>query len=166
MLKLEGERSPDAAERDKLLYWYVHAMLWGRYSGSTETVLNQDLAAIEDADGGLDRLLDGVRRQRGDLRVSPDDFSGWSKGARFYPLLYMLTRVYHAKDWDTGNELSHHMLGRLNRLELHHIFPKSLLYEKKYERHEVNALANFTFLTQETNLKVSNANPAEVHSRV
>ena len=35
-----------SAERDRLLYWYVHTMLWGRYSGSTETVLNQDLAAI------------------------------------------------------------------------------------------------------------------------
>ena len=158
---VEGKEGlSDPAERDRLLYWYVHAMLWGRYSGSTETVLNQDLAAIEDADGGLDRLLEGVRRQRGDLRVSPNDFSGWSKGARFYPLLYMLTRVYHAEDWDTGIELSSHMLGSLNRLELHHIFPKSLLYEHGYERHEVNALANFTFLTQETNLKVSNGDPA------
>ena len=156
----EGKLS-DPAGRDRLLYWYVHAMLWGRYSGSTETVLNQDLAAIEDAHGGLDRLLEGVRRQRGDLRVSPNDFSGWSKGARFYPLLYMLTRVYHAEDWDTGIELSNHMLGSLNRLELHHIFPKSLLYEHGYERHEVNALANFTFLTQDTNLKVSNRDPAE-----
>ena len=149
-----------SAERDRLLYWYVHAMLWGRYSGSTETVLNQHLAAIEDAHEGLDRLLEGVRRQRGDLRVSSNDFSGWSKGARFYPLLYLLTRVYHAKDWDTGIELSNHMLGSLSRLELHHIFPKSLLYEHGYERHEVNALANFTFLTQDTNLKVSNRNPA------
>ena len=150
-----------SAERDRLLYWYIHAMLWGRYSGSTETVLNQDLAAIEDAHEGLDRLLEGVRRQRGDLRVSSNDFSGWSKGARFYPLLYLLTRVYHAKDWDTGIELSNHMLGSLSRLELHHIFPKSLLYDHGYERHEVNALANFTFLTQDTNLKVSNRNPAE-----
>ena len=130
------------------------------FNMETETVLNQDLAAIEDAHEGLDRLLEGVRRQRGDLRVSSNDFSGWSKGARFYPLLYLLTRVYHAKDWDTGIELSNHMLGSLSRLELHHIFPKSLLYEHGYERHEVNALANFTFLTQDTNLKVSNRNTA------
>jgi hypothetical protein len=102
-----------------------------------------------------------MRRHRGDLRVSSNDFSGWSKGARFYPLLYLLTRVHHAEDWDTGIELSNHMLGNLNRLELHHIFPKSVLYEHGYERHEVNALANFTFLSQETNLKVSNRDPSE-----
>ena len=160
-VELRGGKLSDAAERDRLLYWYVQAMLWGRYSGSTETVLNQDLAAIEDTHGVLDRLLESVRRQRGDLRVSPNDFSGWSKGARFYPLLYMLSRVNHAKDWDTGIKLSNHMLGTLSRLELHHIFPKSLLYKKEFERHEVNALANFTFLTQETNLKVSNRKPAE-----
>lgn len=160
-VEARGGMLSDHAERDTLLYWYVHAMLWGRYSGSTETVLNQDLAAIEDSEGGLDRLLEGMRRQRGELKVSSTDFAGWSKGARFYPLLYMLTRINHAEDWDTGIELSNHALGSLNRLELHHIFPKSLLYERKFERHEVNALANFTFLTQDTNLKVSNRDPAE-----
>ena len=53
------------------------------------------------------------------------------------------------------------MLGNKSRLHLHHIFPKSLLYEKGYQRQEVNALANFTFLTQETNIKVSNRDPAK-----
>ena len=156
-----GGKLSDPAERDGLLYWYIHTLLWGRYSGSTESVLNQDLDAIEDIDGGLDRLLQGTRRNRGYLSLTPNDFLGWSSGARFYPLLYMLTRVHHAKDWDTGIELSNHMLGSLNSLQLHHIFPKSLLYAHGYERHEVNALANFTFLTQETNLKVSNRDPAE-----
>ncbi|MCO5177704.1 MAG: DUF262 domain-containing protein [Thermomicrobiales bacterium] len=42
-----GGRLSDARERDKLLYWYVHTFLWGRYAGLTESVLNQDL--------GLDR---------------------------------------------------------------------------------------------------------------
>ena len=36
-----------------------------------------------------------------------------------------------------------------------------LLYKCGYKRNEVNALANFTFLTQECNLEVSNRNPAE-----
>ena len=155
-----GGALSDPRERDRLLFWYIHTLLWGRYSGSTESILNQDLEAIEEIDGGLDRLLEGMRRNRGDLRVTPNDFTGWSKGARFYPLLYMLTRVQHAKDWDSGIELSNHMLGNLNSLQLHHIFPKSLLYEHGYGRHEVNSLANFTFLTQETNLKVSNRHPA------
>lgn len=156
-----GGRIVDHKERGKLLYWYVHTFLWGRYAGSTESVLNQDLDAIEEIDGALDRLIALLRQNRGDLRVQPSDFMGWSKGARFYPLLYMLTRSAHAKDWATGDELSSHLLGRLSRLEVHHIFPKALLYENGMKKSEVNALANFTFLTKETNLLVSDRNPAE-----
>jgi hypothetical protein len=151
----------DHHERDRLLYWYVHSMLWGRYAGSTESVLNQDLGVIEDSEQPLDRLLEQLRQNRGDLRIQPSDFYGWSRGARFYPLMYMLTRVWKARDWESGVELSSHLLGKLSSLQLHHIFPKARLYEAGYSRQEVNALANFTFLTQETNLAVSDRDPAE-----
>jgi hypothetical protein len=154
-------RLDDPRERDQLLYWYVHTFLWGRYAGSTETVLNQDLGLIEQPDGALERLIAELRRHRGDLQLQPNDFLGWSKGARFYPLLYMMTRVGKAKDWATGIELSMHLLGKLSRLEVHHVFPKALLYKNGYTRPDVNALANFTFLTQETNLRVSNRDPVE-----
>ncbi len=160
-LSQRGGQLADYKERDKLLYWYIHTFLWGRYAGSTETVLNQDLDAIKDTDGGLDRLISLLRQNRGDLRVHPTDFMGWNRGARFYPLLYMLTRVYHAQDWDTGIELSNHLLGHLSRLEVHHIFPKALLYKHGNSRPEANALANFAFLTQETNLHISDRPPAE-----
>lgn len=156
-----GGHLSDYRERDKLLYWYIHSFLWGRYAGSTESVLNQDLGLIEETEGGLDRLIRQLRQNRGDLHLSPNDFMGWSQSARFYPLLYMLTRVWHARDWATGVELSNHLLGHLSRLELHHIFPKALLYKHGYSRAEVNAVANFTFLTQETNLLVSDRDPKE-----
>ena len=44
---------------------------------------------------------------------------------------------------------------------MHHIFPKAQLYGYDYDKAEVNALANFTFLTQATNLKVSDRLPEE-----
>ena len=160
-LARRGGHISDHRERDKLLYWYVHTFLWGRYAGSTESYLNVDLAAIEDMDGALDSLIDLLRTHRGDLRLQAVDFAGWSKGTRFYPLLYMMTRVGHAQDFETGIELSGHLLGRSSSLEVHHIFPKSKLYEAGYPKEQVNAIANFTFLTQETNLKVSNRDPAE-----
>jgi hypothetical protein len=43
-------------ERDKLLFWFVQAGMWGRFSGSTESFIDQDLAALEGPDGGLDKL--------------------------------------------------------------------------------------------------------------
>jgi hypothetical protein len=57
--------------------------------------------------------------------------------------------------------LSKHLLGALSSLELHHIFPKSRLRQQGYSRADINAIANFTFLTKDTNLKVSNRDPAE-----
>lgn len=159
-LTQRGGTISDPSERDRLLYWYVHSFLWGRYAGSTESILNQDLGAIENIDEGLDRLIESLRRDRGDLRLQPADFLGWSRGARFYPLLYMLTRAWGGLDWETGVELKGHLLGNLSSLELHHIFPKARTYEAGYERSQVNALANFTFLTKETNLKVSAKDPA------
>lgn len=151
-------------DQGQLMYWYIHTMLWGRYSGSTETVLNQDLAVIRDSDGALDRLIGQLRQQRGDLSVTPGDlFGAWGRGSRFYPLLYMLTRIQGTRDWGSGIQLSAKMLGAMGQLHLHHIFPKSLLYEDdaKYSMAEVNSLANLTFLTRKTNLEVSNRNPVE-----
>ncbi len=160
-LDLRGGELPTQRERDKLLYWYIHTFLWGRYAGSTESVLNQDLRLLASPEDALDRLIGQLRQNRGDLRVQPGDFLTWSRGSRFYPLLYMLTRVYHAKDLATGLELNKSILGHLMRLELHHIFPKAKLYKSGYSKAEVHSLANFIFLTQDTNLKVTDRDPAE-----
>lgn len=164
MVRFLNERNmqfKDHKERDQMLYWYIHTFLWGRYAGSTESKLNKDLACIEDIDQGIESLIEELRQNRGDLKLYPSDFKGWSRGARFYPMLYMLTRVWKAKDWESGVELSKHLLGSLSGLQLHHIFPKAYLYDSNYDKREVNALANMTFLTQETNLHISDRPPVE-----
>jgi len=157
----KGMTLGDHRKRDQLLYWYINTMLWGRYAGSTESTLDKDLDLIEDTKQPIENLVQELRQNRGDLKLYGSDFRGWSRGARFYPMLYMLTRVWHAKDWGSGDELSHHLLGNLSGLQLHHIFPKAYLYDSDYERREVNALANMTFLTQETNLQISDRPPVE-----
>ncbi len=146
-------------ERDKLLFWYLQSGMWGRFSGSTESLIDQDLSSIEQIPGGLDRLLEQLRVWHGSLEVEPAHFDSWSLGARFYPVLYMLTRMGESKDWGTGLPLKAGLLGQMNTLEVHHIFPKSKLYSAKYTRAEVNALANFCFLTKDTNLAISNRLP-------
>ncbi len=156
----------DYAERDKLLYWYVHTFLWGRYTGSTETFINQDLAAIESSEQPLDRLIELLRQSRGSLEIDSTDFAGWSLGARFYPLLYLLTRTWGALDWGSGVALSNNMLGRGSSLHLHHIFPKAYLYEIGYERPQVNALANFAFLTMDTNLDLGKRPPQDYFEEI
>jgi len=158
-LKKQGGTLNSSAEWNKLMYWYIHTFLWGRYAGSTESVLAQDLNIIDSGEG-IDGLIRLLRQNRGDLTIRPEDFWGWSTGARFYPLLYMLTRVNHARDWGSGLELTNALLGRNSSLEIHHIFPKHVLYQHKHSKALVNALSNYTFLTKETNLKISDTEPA------
>lgn len=160
-LSRRGWHITDAVERDKLLFWYLESAMWGRFSGSTETKLDRDLQVLEDLDGGLDRLIEELRLWRGSLKVLPDHFGGWSRGARFYPVLYLLTRVREARDWGTGVPLKKVDLGAMTQLELHHIFPKAVLYKAGYKRPQVNAVANFCFLTKDTNLQISDRPPAE-----
>ncbi len=164
-------RFANAAERDKLLYWYVQSFLWGRYGGSTESVLAQDLRyiAANANEQSLDALIDQLRTWRGDLVVRPENFAAWGRGARFYPFLYLLTRTGAAQDLRSGIPLKDGMLGRLSRLQVHHIFPKAVLYRHNYSMAETNSLANFCFLTQDTNLVISDTEPRyyfpEIESR-
>lgn len=149
----------DLGEENKLLFWYIQSGMWGRFSSSVESFLDQDLGLIDNPDHGVDRLIEQLRLWHGGLKVEPGHFAGWSLGARFYSVLYMLTRVGDAKDWGTGLSLKKNLLGALSSLEVHHIFPKAQLYKKGHTRPEVNAVANFCLLTKETNLKISDDLP-------
>jgi hypothetical protein len=155
----KGYKITNYKDRDKLLYWYLQTLLWGRYASSTESTMRQDLTQLDPLDQALDKLIALLRQSRGDLKLQHGDFAGWSKGARFYPLLYLLTRVCKARDWETGVELSSHLLGHLQTLQVHHVFPKKVLYQRQYGRPEVNAIANFTFLTQSANLWILDREP-------
>jgi hypothetical protein len=62
--------------------------------------------------------------------------------------------------------LSAHLLGRGSTLNVHHVFPKSVLYKAGYSRPEVNAIANFCFQTQETNLALGNRVPEDYFPEV
>ena len=153
-------------ERDRLLAWYFQSAMWGRFSGSTESTLDVDFEATESLDGAIDRLFDNLRLWHGSLQIEPAHFRGWSLGARFYPVLYALTRVGEAQDWGTGLPLKSNLLGNMSRLEVHHIFPKSLLYKAGYRKSEVNAIANFCFLTKSTNLKIGARPPAKYFAEI
>lgn len=150
-----------AAETDKLLFWYAQSGMWGRFSSASETTMNQDLRAIDREGNPIDNLLDALRLWRGSLLVEAGNFDASTLGARFYPILYMLTRVGEARDLCKNLALKATMLGSMSRLEVHHIFPKSRLYEAGFDRYDINALANFALLTKECNLEIGNRLPKE-----
>jgi hypothetical protein len=165
LLHQSGGHFADFPETDRVLYWYIHTALWGRFAGSTETVLNQDYETL--GRSGIGGLISSLERWRGgNLAIDGQDFEGFGQGSRFYPLLYLLTRVQGARDFGSGLPLHSHLLGHLTGLQIHHIFPKAVLYEAGYGRSQVNAVANFCFLTQETNLKIGKRKPEDYFAEV
>ncbi len=141
------------------VFWFAQAGMWGRFSSSTESFIDKDLEVLSNDNNSLNALLEQLRLWHGGLRIESGHFTGWSLGARFYPVLYMLTRMGEARDWGTGLPLKANLLGRMSRLEVHHIFPKAQLYKRNYRKNEVNAIANFCFLTRDTNLNISDRLP-------
>ena len=157
----------DATEQDKLLYWYVQTALWGRYSGSSEQALEQDIQVLINQDGNpLDTLIERLRIERGRLTVEAQHFHGATRGVRFYPVLHMLSRMGKAQDLLAGLPTGDLVLGKMDSPEVHHIFPKAQLKRQGYDKRQINALANFCLVTKETNLKIGSSLPAEYFRKV
>lgn len=149
-----GGRFTDGAEADKALYWYVHAALRGRFAASAETALAKDLETVDA--GGVDAVIAALSRSRkGNMRIDAQDFEGVGRGARSYPLLYLLTRVRDGLDLVTGTVLGSDSAA----IEVHEIFPKATLVKAGYSRAEINAIANFVFVSPASETHLSGAEP-------
>ena len=165
MLHLAGGHFADSAETRRVLYWYLHSALWGRYAGSAETVLNQDYDTASRS--GVSGLISSLERWRGgNLVIDGRDFEGSGRGSRFYPLLYLLARTRGARDFGNGLPLHSHLPDRPASVQIHHIFPKTVLYEVGCGKGQVNAVANFCFLTRETGLLIGKRKPEEYFGAV
>jgi hypothetical protein len=141
LLKNNG-RFTDAAEAGRALYWYVHAAVRGRFAGSTETHLAKDLETI-DRDG-IDGVIHSLRRaHNGSLTIDARDFEGAGRGSRSYPLLFLVARTGGARDLVTGRPFG----TATAAVEICEIFPRTLLAKAGYSRAEINAVANYAFVT-------------------
>jgi hypothetical protein len=150
-----------ADEQRKLLHWLLVANARGRYSrGSTETLLNEDLAIIFRG-AGIEGLIDPVRRQFGRLHIEPGDLAGRGVNSPLFSLAYLALKANHARDWYSGLGLSLTHQGRLHFVQWHHVIPKSLLKARGYETGEINEIANMAFITGQTNRRISNKEASE-----
>lgn len=145
-----------ADEQNALLHWLLVANARGRYSrGSTETLLNEDLAILYRGDG-IAGLMEPLKRQFGRLHIEANDLAGRGANSPLFSLAYIALKAAGAKDWHSGLGLSLTHQGRLHFIQWHHIIPKSLLKERGYETGEINEIANMAFITGQTNRRISN----------
>lgn len=144
----------------ELLRWFYVASLRGRYSGSGETALDEDLKAVASADP-VGALMRNVVPAGYTADVTPDEFddAGWRNP--LFPLTYALARKRGAKDWFTGVGLATDVAGEDHDIQVHHIFPKKLLKEAGVARKDRDEIANLAFLGARPNRKIAARLPEE-----
>lgn len=153
------DREITQQEKKEFLRWLYAAMMWTRYSGSSDTTVEHDLSLLDNPSPTED-LMQEIKNDRGRIEVQASDLRGRGKRTRrFYNMVRMVTRANSPVDWRTGEPL----VGSYE-LESHHIFPKSHLYDeydsgRADHRKLVNEIANRAFLTPETNRKISDTLP-------
>ncbi len=158
---------PNARIRDKFLYWFYSALLWGRYSGSSETILDKDIRILKQTNS-VDELIKATALLRGgNLKVSPKDLELQGQRSRFYQIVYLLIRSNGATDWvDPSLSLYPRGIGNNVSIRKHYIFPKKELYQfynsnNSYDKKLVNEIANMTFVASATEHKIPDTEPSQ-----
>lgn len=165
-LSVNGGFRNGQSEVLRLLCWYLHTHIWRLYRGADVGRLQVPLNLIADAcnqEERLSTLMQYLRQERGELKVQPEHFDVSQVNSTYYPFLYVLARMCGARDFGTGVHLSRNMN---QQLHLHHLFPKAVLREKYDNRDEINAIANFSFLTSHANLTIGDKRPEDYFPEV
>lgn len=148
------------AESERLRYWVLTANAKGRYSrGSSETLLDQDLAIIR-AGGGPQELLDRLRQQVGRLDVTTEELEGRSQRSALFKTMFLAFRAAGAKDWRSQVAIALSHSGAEHKLQFHHIVPKGIL-KGRYTDREADDIANLCFIGGRTNRQISDKAPAD-----
>ncbi len=154
--KRSYELTPE--ESGKLRYWVLVANAKGRYSrGSSETILDQDIATLRDG-GGAPEMIDRLRQQVGKLDVSPDEFEGRTQRSAVFKTMFLAFRAAGATDWRSQLAIALDHSGSEHRLQFHHIFPKAILKGSVTGR-EADDIANLCFIAGKTNRQISDKAP-------
>jgi len=150
----------DRVEAERLKKWCLLANAKGRYSrGSSETLLDQDLAIVRQG-GGADELLDRLRLQVGRLDVAPEELEGRNQRSALFKTMFLAFREGGAQDWRSKLAIALDHRGTHHSLQFHHIFPKAVL-KGSYTSREADDIANLAFVAGRTNRQISDKAPSQ-----
>jgi hypothetical protein len=153
-LSLDTVPEPDVKS---MLIWLLHALMWGRYSGAAETVLDRDFQLLLSASlPSFKELLRQTRRE-----VKEEDLRRAGSQSPFRIMLYLASRYKKAKDWSRDQVIISSTGIGDNSLQFHHIFPTAYLKSKeKYVESLANQIANLTFISRVSNRSISMTEPS------
>ncbi len=146
------------AQARELQRWLYMALIWSRYSGASETNLDQDISAMSQ-EQPIQRMIQNIEDKVGRRSVTERELRGQLRNSPYMLMAYVLARRAGAQDWFNGVAI-----GAGQNLEVHHIFPKALLHERYNRRTDfriVDQVANLAFLSAKANARISSQPPQE-----
>jgi hypothetical protein len=159
--KLNYQISPE--ESKTFRRWFLTANAKGRYSrGSSETLLDQDLASLRDG-GNAETLLQRLTQQFGRLEFTPEDLVGRNSRSGVFKTMFLAFRAADARDWKTNLKIGINHAGKADAIEYHHVFPKAYLRRSNTDINSslVDDIANLAFIGSETNKVISDKSPSQ-----
>ncbi len=162
-LAKQGGQFPIDAVRRRFIRWIFLAGLWARYSGATDTKLQQDVALV--TGGDLDpthELETNILRERGRVTLQQGDLERARIDSAVARLVRIVARHRDARDWFTGAKLYDAVVGKSQGSERHFIFPKRVLAQVGIDDPtRINAIANRVLLCQPVPKEHRNESPAK-----
>ena len=156
-LSRNNGRFPTASDEAKALAYHLTATCWGVYHGSTDNQIDQDVQAADDEDPWT-QLHDNARAKVGETEAEAVRFTMNRRGGRFFPIVHVLQRQPHVRDFLTGRpvrEYSH------EELEQHHIFPRTHLLTRRTDPDDREAIANIALITGASNEALKDRPPED-----
>lgn len=148
-------------EAERLRHWVLVSNAKGRYSrGSSETILDQDLASLRDRATASD-LVERLRSQLGRLEIAPEELEGRNQRSALFKTMFLAFRADGACDWHSNLKIALSHRGNEHRLQFHHIFPKAVLKRSNYTARQADDIANLAFIGGKTNRRISDKPPSD-----
>lgn len=147
----------DEETRDALLYWLLGAWIHARFSGSSQTVIAQDVAAAR-SEEPLKKLYANLGLVGHRLVVTDAMLAGRGSTSPYFFLSYLVARDVGANDWWHAVPVAATHDGKF-KIEYHHIHPQATI-KKDFSKAEVNDLANLAFISSTANKKISARPPS------
>jgi hypothetical protein len=165
-LKLREDGMGEAETQGYVKRWLVMSILIGRYSGSAESRIDEDIKQINEK--GIAAYL--IQMEQANLGAGFWDFGiindleSSSVNNNAYNL-YLAAQVNNNSVAFLSKSMKISSLIE-QRGDVHHIFPKKYLMNNGYPQKAYNQVANFVFTEQATNIKVGMLTPKDYLDKV
>lgn len=158
LIALCATTAPKDRNAAEMIGWLALATLLHRYSGSSETGLDQDLRACR-SDDAVGALLGNLRQNRPSLAAVPNDFAGAINDRSGLLASYIACMNRGILDFYTGGKVLLH-----SAIDRHHILPRAQFPEK--QRSTADTIANIAFINGDVNKSIGQTGPEVYLKRV